>query len=120
MVLYTNNAKVIYLSECQMLSLLEGISIRPNGDGTFDTSITVGRDDASNTRTKVDTRALGTRDSVLYGDGTDRYYKGMEAEINKYKEYMMIYSNLYRYALNNPNANFASLRGNQLYSILGG
>ena len=58
------------VKEVLEMLITEGITYNPNGDGTIDARINSSQDDSGNT--EVDTRIWGSKNDVLYGDGTGK------------------------------------------------
>jgi hypothetical protein len=113
--------KRINLLESSFNRLIEGFELTKNSKGGINARITTGRDDASNLSTNIDTRFLGNPEEILHGDGTfkDKRAKYLEDEIRANSEAMDLYASLFRYVLNNENANFSSLTSEDLSKIIG-
>ena len=105
----------IYIKE-SFIRLLEGLETNVGDDGKIHASITTSTDDKSNK--EVDTRLFGSRNDILYGDGT-LSSMSLEEMITAYKFRMDVWNKIYMFIKNNPNIDFSSLDNRYVSRIIG-
>ena len=105
----------IYINE-SFIRLLEGLETNVGDDGKIHASITTSTDDKSNK--EVDTRLFGSRNDILYGDGTINSMS-LEEMITAYKFRMDVWNKIYMFIKNNPNIDFSSLDNRYVSRIIG-
>lgn len=105
----------IYIRE-SFIPLLEGLDTYVGNDGKIHASINTKTDDKSNK--EVDTRLFGSRNDILYGDGSINNMS-LEEMITAYKFRMDLWNKIYMFIKSNPKIDFSSLDNRYISKIIG-
>lgn len=127
------NPKKVYMTESQIAMLSEGVFFTKNQDGAdapIDTRIEPIRyndmSDSDENNSLADTRFFGTKNNILYGDGTkggatlDSTYRTMKALVRMYQEAIEIVRNGKRFARGRKKLTFDSDSSRKSYNSIVG
>lgn len=106
----------IYISESKIPFMFEGMDLSVGNDGNMYASINNDMTDKGNKN--VDTRLFGTRNNILYGDGSTND-RSIEAKVTAFKRNMEMWYKVYMFIKSNPKIDFSQLDNRYLSKILG-
>lgn len=79
----------------------EGVDFKNNGDGTINMSINQDKTDKNNLGTnKTDTRIFGSKNNILYGDGTNNYINSLDKNYRSSLAAIKFYQSIIDYIKN--------------------